>query len=105
VLVGGQLGLAAHLRSVSAAPRRPSLRRILLLASQAAMPWASASFSLRKHPGRAQGWELRSGVTTEEREPISELERDTREPRRANEILRAASPLFALELDPRPPRP
>ena len=44
-------------------------------------------------------------MPTAEREPISELERETREPRRANKILRAASLLFAQELDPRPPRP
>ena len=34
---------------------------------------------------------LRSGVTTLERERIRELERESRELRRANEILRAAS--------------
>jgi transposase len=46
----------------------------------------------------------RPGVTSEERERIRELERENRELRRANEILRAASAFFARELDPRPPR-
>jgi transposase len=34
----------------------------------------------------------------------AELERENRELRRANEILRAASLFFARELDPRPPK-
>jgi transposase len=44
------------------------------------------------------------GVTTVERERIKELERENRELRRANEILKAASAFFARELDPRLPR-
>lgn len=47
----------------------------------------------------------RPGVTSGERERIRELEREVRELRRANEILRAASAFFARELDPRLPRP
>jgi transposase len=46
----------------------------------------------------------RPGVTSAERERIQALERENRELRRANEILRAASAFFARELDPRPPR-
>src|SRR5687768_13531123 len=46
----------------------------------------------------------RVGVTTEERERIRELERENRELRRANEILKAASAFFARELDPQLPR-
>jgi transposase len=46
----------------------------------------------------------RPGVTTEERRRIIELERENRELRRANDILKAASAFFARELDPRPPR-
>ena len=45
----------------------------------------------------------RPGVTTAERERIRELERENRELRRANEILKAASACFARELDPRVP--
>jgi len=48
---------------------------------------------------------LRPGLTTEERERIRQLEREVRELRRANEILKAASIFFARELDPRLPKP
>jgi len=47
----------------------------------------------------------RAGVTTSERERIRVLERENRELRRTNEILKAASVFFARELDPRSPRP
>ncbi len=47
----------------------------------------------------------RPGVTSGERERVRELERENRELRRANEILKAASVFFARELDPRWPRP
>jgi transposase-like protein len=43
----------------------------------------------------------RPGVTSEERSRISELERENRELRRANEILKAASAFFGAELDRR----
>lgn len=47
----------------------------------------------------------RGGLTTDERSRLRELERENRELRRANEILKAASAFFARELDPRrPPR-
>ena len=46
----------------------------------------------------------RAGLTTDDRQRIVELERENRELRRANEILKAASAFFARELDPRPPR-
>jgi transposase len=43
-------------------------------------------------------------LTTGERERLRELERENRELRRANEILKAASAYFARELDPPRPR-
>ena len=46
----------------------------------------------------------RPGITTDDRQRIAELERENRELRRANEILKAASAYFARELDPRYPR-
>jgi transposase len=46
----------------------------------------------------------RPGVPTEQQRRLAELERENRELRRANEILRAASAFFARELDPRLPR-
>src|SRR3990172_613254 len=44
----------------------------------------------------------RPGLTTEERQRLKELERENRELRRANEILKTAAAFFARELDPRP---
>lgn len=41
---------------------------------------------------------MRDGVTTEERDRIKALEREVRELREANEILRKASAYFALAL-------
>jgi transposase len=46
----------------------------------------------------------RPGTTSEDGRRIAELEREVRELRRANEILKAASAYFARELDPRLPR-
>ena len=46
----------------------------------------------------------RPGTTTADKKRIAELERENRELRRANEILKAASAYFARELDPRYPR-
>ena len=46
----------------------------------------------------------RLGATTEQQRRINELERENRELRRANEILKAASAFFARELDPRLPK-
>ena len=50
---------------------------------------------------RDQG--LRVGMSTDDRERLKQLERENRELRRANEILRKASAYFAqAELDRRP---
>ena len=46
----------------------------------------------------------RPGSTMDDSRRIAELEREVRELRRANEILKAASTYFARELDPRLPR-
>ena len=43
----------------------------------------------------------RPGLTTVERQRLKELEREVRELRRANEILKSASLFFATELDGR----
>jgi transposase len=47
---------------------------------------------------------LRPGLTTEERERLKALEREVRELRRANEILKSAAAFFGAELDRRPSR-
>jgi transposase len=46
----------------------------------------------------------RPGVSSAESARVAELEREVRELRRANDILKAASAFFARELDPRLPR-
>ena len=46
----------------------------------------------------------RPGISTAEAQRIKELERENKELRRANEILKAASAFFARELDPQPRR-
>jgi transposase len=64
------------------------------------------------HPEALRSWLKQSeidkgerpGATTEDKQRITELEREVRELRRANEILKAASAYFARELDPRLPR-
>ena len=45
-----------------------------------------------------------STAAVDHKRRIVELERENRELRRANEILKAASAFFARELDPRPPK-
>jgi transposase len=46
----------------------------------------------------------RPGTTSDDKQRIAELEKENRELRRVNEILKAASAYFARELDPRLPR-
>ena len=46
----------------------------------------------------------RAGTSTEDAQRIAVLERENRELKRANDILKAASAFFAREMDPRPPR-
>jgi transposase len=60
--------------------------------------------TLRKWVRRAERDQgLRSGMTSSERERLKEVERENRELKRANEILRKASAYFAqAELDRRP---
>ena len=58
--------------------------------------------TLRKWVRRAEtDAGTRPGLTTEERERLKVLERENKELRRANEILKAASVFFATELDGR----
>ena len=65
-----------------------------------------SSETLRKWVRRAETDQgLRAGLTSPERERLKALEREVRELRRANEILRKASAYFAqAELDRRPRR-
>ena len=62
--------------------------------------------TLRKRVRQAEADSGRRGelLTTKERERLRLLERENRELRKANEILKAASVFFAKELDPHRPR-
>src|SRR5580698_2549276 len=58
---------------------------------------------LRASVRRAQIDEgVRPGLTTDERQKLKDLEKEVKELRRANEILKDASMFFATELDGRP---
>ena len=64
-----------------------------------------SSETLRKWVRRAEvDGGHRPGLTTDERERIKVLERENRELRRANEILKSAAIFFGAELDRRPSR-
>ena len=64
-----------------------------------------SSATLRKWVHRAEtDGGLRPGLTTDERERLKGLERENRELRRANEILKSAAAFFGAELDRRPTR-
>lgn len=104
-----------------AAPRKypDELReRATRLAVEARRDPASAGGAIKRvadqlgvHPEALRGWVkqaeadggLRSGTTSAEAARIAELERENRELRRANQILKSASAFFAAELD-RPSR-
>jgi transposase len=61
--------------------------------------------TLRKWVRRAETDDgSRPGLTSEERERLKGLERENRELRRANEILKSAAAFFGAELDRRPSR-
>ena len=72
---------------------------------------ASIAGKLGMHPVTLHEWVKRAeidagqraGLTTGERERLKQLERENKELRRTNEILKSASAFFARELDPRPP--
>jgi len=73
---------------------------------------ARVARQLGVHPEALRGWVKQAevdggslpGTTTGDKKRIAELEREVRELRRANDILKAASAYFARELDPRLPR-
>jgi transposase len=106
---------------VMAAPRKypPELReRAIRMALEARQDPATRVGAVRRiaeqlgiHPEAMRNWMrtaeidagLRPGTTTDDAARIAELEREVRELRRANSILRSASAFFAAELD-RPQR-
>lgn len=54
--------------------------------------------------GQRPSGERAAGSVAEKDARVIELERENRELRRANDILKAASAFFAQEMNPRPPR-
>ena len=103
-------------KSVRYAPevRERAVRMVLEYQGEHESQWAAISSiaskigctpeTLRKWVRRAERDQgVRAGVTSSERDRLKELERENRELKRANEILRKASAYFAqAELDRRP---
>ncbi len=96
--------------------RERAVRMVVEHESQYASQWAAirsiatkigcTGETLRKWVRQAERDEgRRPGLTTDEKKRLKELERENRELKRANEILRLASAYFAqAELDRRPKR-
>jgi transposase len=94
--------------------RERSVRMVLETAGEHSSQWAairSISEKIGCQPETLRRWVrqaetdrgVRSGLTSDERERLKQLERDNRELKRANEILRKAAAFFAqAELDRKP---
>lgn len=91
--------------------RERAVRLVLEHRGEYPSGWAAVSSIAQKFgctPQTLQGWVrqaeidggARPGTSTSDCERIKELERENRELRRANDILKAASAFFARELDP-----
>ena len=87
--------------------------RAVRLVFESQRPIAHVARDLGIHPEALRLWVRRAEadagtrkdrLTTEERERLKALERENRELRKANEILKAASVFFAKELDGTPRR-
>ena len=89
------------------------LERGVRLALESGRPIAHVADDLGVHKEALRHWvrqaeadagERNDRLTTSERERLRALERENRELRKANEILKAASVFFAKELDPTRPK-
>jgi transposase len=99
-----------------AAPRKypDELReRAVRLVFESERPIAQVARDLGVHKEALRSWvrqaeadagQRQDRLATGERERLRELERENRELRKANEILKAASVFFAKELDPTRPK-
>lgn len=99
-------------RRYSPEVRERAVRMVLEHQHEYASQWAaivSIAGKFGPTPETLRGWVRRAevdegrrpGVTSDERTRLKELERENRELRRANEILKSASLFFATELDGR----
>jgi transposase len=87
--------------------------RAVRLVFESQRPIAQVARDLGVHKEALRHWvrqaeadagERNDRLTTSERERMKALERENRELRKANEILKAASVFFAKELDPTRPK-
>jgi len=87
--------------------------RAVRLVAESGRPIAHVANDLGVHREALRQWvrqaeadagSRRDRLTTSERERVKSLEREVRDLRRANEILKAASVYFAKELDPTRPK-
>jgi transposase len=86
--------------------------RAIEMVTSTGRPIASVALELGLNPETLRKWVrraetddgLRPGLTSDERERLKTLEREVRELRRANEILKSAAAFFGAELDRRPTR-
>ena len=99
-------------RRYSPEVRERAVRMVLEHQHEYASQWAAITSIAAKFGPTAEtlrGWVRRvevdegrrPGLTSEERARLGDLERENRELRRANEILKSASVFFATELDGR----
>jgi transposase len=79
-----------------------SERPIARVAADLGVPRETLRLWVRQ--AEADGGSRNDRLTTDERERMKALEREVRELRKANEILKAASMFLAKELDPTRPR-
>lgn len=95
--------------------RERAVRLVLEHRGEYSSMWAAVTSIAQKFGCSAQtlqGWVrqaeidggARPGTSTSDAERLKDLERENRELRRANDILKAASAFFARELDPQPRR-
>src|SRR5260370_19866194 len=102
--------MAGGRKEYSPAVRERAVRLVFELQHEYASQWAAIESIASKFgmtPQTLWSWVRqaerdtgrRSGLTTEERQPLKELEREHRELRRADEILKSASSFFSAQLD------
>jgi transposase len=95
--------------------RERAVRMVLEHSREHDSEWAAITSIAAKGGGKyGDAWDLgpagpgrrrqRPGLTSEERERLRQLERENKELRRANEILKSASAFFAAELGRKRPR-